>query len=40
MDLTYDEYIDYLNSVTMQILLDFGYHLAEDESTVDSLTIL
>jgi hypothetical protein len=40
MDMTYDEYIEFINHLFMQEFLDFAYHLAEDESTVESLTIL
>ena len=40
MDLTYEEYTDYLNGMLMQEMLDFDYYIGQDASTVDALTIL
>jgi hypothetical protein len=40
MDLTFEEYIDYLNELFIQELLDFDYYVEGKRSTVDSLTIL
>lgn len=40
MDLTYDEYIEFINHLFMQEFLDFAYHMGDNESTVDSLTII
>jgi hypothetical protein len=35
-----NEYIDYLNSLFIQEVLDFDYYVDGKRSTVDSLTIL
>jgi len=35
-----NEYIDYLNSLFIQEVLDFDYYVEGKRSTVDSLTIL
>lgn len=40
MDMTYDEYVDFVNHLFMQEFLDFAYHLGNTESTVESMTIL
>lgn len=40
MDMTYDEYIDYINHLFMQEFVDFEYHMSDTESTTESLTIL
>lgn len=40
MDLTYEEYLDYINSLSLQEMLDFDYYISQDASTVDALTIL
>lgn len=40
MDLTYDEYIDFINDLCMQEFTDFLYHFRRSESTTESLTIL
>ena len=40
MDLTYEEYIDYINSLSLQEMLDSDYTIGQDASTVDALTIL
>lgn len=40
MDLTYEEYIDYINHLFMQEFVDFQYHMGDTEATVDSLNIL
>jgi hypothetical protein len=40
MDVTYDEYINFINHLVMQELLDFAYFVGQDGSTADSLTIL
>lgn len=39
MDLTYDEYINFINHLFMQEYLDDAYHTGH-ESTVNALTIL
>jgi len=39
MNMTYDEYIDYINHLFMQEFLDDAYHTGR-ESTVASLSIL
>lgn len=39
MDLTYEEYIDFINHLFMQEFTDDAYHTGL-ESTIDSLTIL
>ena len=39
MDITYDEYIDYINHLFMQEFLDEDYSVGQADSTVDSLTI-
>jgi len=40
MDMTYDEYIEYINHLFMQEFVDFQYHMGDTEATVESLTIL
>jgi hypothetical protein len=40
MDMTYEEYIEYINHLVMQEFLDCLLHFRNTESTVDSLTIL
>jgi len=40
MDVTYEEYMDFVIHLYMQEFLDFGYHFGKTESTVDSLTIV
>lgn len=40
MDLTYDEYLEYLNHLFLERLVDFAYHFGHNGSTVDSLTVL
>lgn len=40
MDMTYDEYIEFINHLFMQEFVDFGYHMGDTESTVESLQIL
>jgi hypothetical protein len=40
MDLTHEEYINYLNDIFIQKLLDVEYYVEGKHSTVDSLTIL
>lgn len=40
MDMTYGEYIEFINHLFMQEFVDFGYHMGDTESTVDSLKIL
>jgi hypothetical protein len=35
-----NEYIDYLNSLFIQEVLDFDYYVEGNRSTVDSLTTL
>lgn len=40
MDITYEEYIDFINHLFMQELLDFDYYVEGKRSTVDSLSIL
>lgn len=40
MDLTYDEYIDFINHLFLREFIDFDYHSRNTESTVESLTIL
>jgi hypothetical protein len=40
MDVTYEEYLEYINDLYMQEFLDFGYHFGKSESTVDSLAIV
>lgn len=39
MDLTYEEYINFINYLFMQEFTDDAYHVGR-ESTVDSLTVL
>lgn len=39
MDVTYEEYIDYINHLFLQEFADADYHLGR-ESTTESLTIL
>ena len=39
MDMTYDEYIDFINHLFMQEFVDDAYHMGR-ESTVASLSIL
>jgi len=38
--MNYEDYIDYLNELFIQELLDFDYYVEGKRSTVDSLTIL
>ena len=38
--MNYEDYIDYLNDLSIQELLDFDYYVKGDRSTVDALTIL
>ncbi len=40
MDMTYDEYIEFINHLFMQEFVDFGYRMGDTASTVDSLQIL
>lgn len=40
MNLTYDEYLEFINHLFMQEFLDFQYHMGDTESTVNSLSIL
>ena len=40
MDMTYDEYIEYINHLFLQEFLDFSYQMGDTESTVESLSIL
>lgn len=40
MDVTYDEYIEFINHLFMQEFVDFDFHFRDTESTVESLTIL
>lgn len=40
MDLTYDEYIEFINHLVIQEMLDSDYHLGHTEYTVESLKIL
>lgn len=40
MDLTYDEYIDFINDLFMQEMLDFDFHFRDTDSITESLTIL
>lgn len=39
MDMTYDEYINFINHLFLQELVDFDYHTGHSESTRESLTI-
>ncbi len=39
MDMTYDEYIDFINHLFLQEFVDFDYHMGHSESTCESLTI-
>jgi hypothetical protein len=39
MDLTYEEYINFINHLFMQEFTDDAYHTGR-ESTIDALTIL
>ena len=40
MDMTYDEYIDFINHLFMQEFLDFDYHTGHSDSTSESLSII
>jgi hypothetical protein len=40
MDLTYDEYLSFVNSLFMQEFLDFDYHFGYSESTRESMEIV
>jgi len=40
MDMTYDEYIDFINHLFLQEFVDFDYHMGHSDSTIDSLQIL
>jgi hypothetical protein len=40
MDVTYEEYMDFVIHLYMQEFLDFSYHFGKSESTVDSLAIV
>lgn len=40
MDMTYGEYIDFINHLLTQEFVDFGYHMGNTESTVESLQII
>ena len=40
MDMTYDEYIEFINHLFMQEFEDFDYHFKDDASTVDALATL
>lgn len=40
MDLTYDEYLEYLNHLFLERLVDFAYYFGQNNSTTDSLLIL
>ena len=40
MDLTYDEYLDFINHLFLQEFVDFQFHMGDTESTIESLTIL
>jgi hypothetical protein len=37
MDVTYDEYIEYINHLMNQEMLDTAYHFGHSEATVESL---
>ena len=40
MNLTYDEYINFINHLFMQEFLDGSYHMGNTETTVNALSIL
>jgi hypothetical protein len=40
MNLTYDEYISFINHLFMQEFLDDSYHMGNTETTVNALSIL
>ena len=40
MDVTYDEYLEYINHLFLERLVDFAFHFGHNASTADSLTIL
>lgn len=40
MDMTYGEYIDYINHLFLQEFVDFDYHMGHSDSTAEALTIL
>lgn len=40
MDMTCNDYIDFINHLFMQEFVDMSYHSGHIESTVDSLTTL
>ncbi len=40
MDMTYEEYINFINHLFLQEFVDFGYYMGDTESTVESLQIL
>ena len=40
MDMLYDEYIDFINHLMVQEMLDTAYHFGHNESTIESLQIL
>ena len=40
MDITFEEYIDFINHLFLQELVDFDYKFRNTGSTVDSLQIL
>jgi hypothetical protein len=39
MDMTYDEYIDYVNHLFLQEFTDFDYHFSLSQSTDKALEI-
>lgn len=39
MDLTYDEYINYINDLFLQEMLDESYHYGKSDSTDNALTL-
>lgn len=40
MDLTYDDYISYINHLFLQEFVDDAYHMGYTETTVNALSIL
>ena len=39
MDMTYDEYINFINHLFMQEFLDDSYHMGRSETSVNALSI-
>ena len=39
MDMTLDEYIEFINHLFLQEFTDFDYHFNEDASTVGALAV-